>query len=191
MVAQAKFEEEEDERELSERRAELLQQNRDEVAKVREETADAVIDAAKQFALDRRREQAKTTKQATVEWKKEQAKNAAEHLKHARQHRAEAEATRAHAKKLREQIVLQRQKEANVAREATRKNKLIKDQMLLESGQGIKAVHDNIYRSKYVPQDSAEMLAQSPNAKFQPGLSSPGPTKSSMSERGAEQVSIS
>jgi hypothetical protein len=166
MVAQAKFEEEEYERELAERRAELLQQNREEVARVKEETADTVTDAAKQFALDRRRQVAKSTKQATSQWKKEQAKNTADHLKTARQNRAEAEATRAHTKKLREQIVQQRQKEANATREAARKNKLIKDQQLLESGQGIKAVHDSIYRSKYVPQESAEMLAQSPTAKF-------------------------
>ena len=193
MVAQAKFEEEQYELELAERRAELLAQNREEVARVREETADAVIDAAKQFALDRRKEQAKTTKAATSQWKKEQAKNTADHLKQARQNRAEAEATRAHTKKLREEIVKKRQKEAERQREASRKNKLLKDQQLLESGQGVKAVHDNIYRSKYVPQDSAEMLNQSPNAKYQlqQGNNSGAfsPTKSAISERSGERES--
>ena len=87
----------------------------------RRETADAVIDAAKQFALDRRKEQAKTTKAATSQWKKEQAKNTADHLKQARQNRAEAEATRAHTKKLREEIVKKRQKEAERQREAPTK----------------------------------------------------------------------
>jgi len=165
MVAQAKFEEEEYERELSERRAFMLQSNREEVQRVREETADSVIDASKQFALDRRRQVAQGTKKATAAWDSQRKKNTADHLKTARQNRAEAEATRAHAKKLREAIVLQRQKEANSKREAMKKNKLLKDQQALETGAGIKAVHDNIYRSKYVPQESAELLVQSPNAK--------------------------
>ena len=40
-----------------------------------------------------------------------------EHLRSARQHKAEAEASRAHAKKLREKLLLQRQKEAAASRE--------------------------------------------------------------------------
>ena len=102
-------------------------------------------------------------------------------------------ATRAHTKKLREEIVKKRQKEAERQREASRKNKLLKDQQLLESGQGVKAVHDNIYRSKYVPQDSAELLNQSPNAKYQlqQGNNSGAfsPTKSAISERSGERES--
>ena len=165
LVAACKLEEEEFERELADRRADILDQNRNEVLRIKEETADTVIDAAKQYALDRRREQAKGTKSAMAAWDQERKKNTAAHLKTAQKNRAEAEATRAHAKQLREAMVKQRQKEAQTARETTRRNKLAKDQALLESGAGIKAVHDNIYRSKYVPQESAEMLATSPTAK--------------------------
>jgi len=91
-------------------------------------------------------------------WRSQRSKNTDEHLKSARKNRAEAEATRAHAKKLREHLRLQRQKEANDAREARKRNKLAKDQQILESNTGVKAVHDGIYRAKYVPSDSAEYL---------------------------------
>ena len=52
------------------------------------------------------------------------------------------------------------------ARELMKRNKLARDQAMLESGAGVKAVHDSIYRSKYVPADSADLLTSSKNAKF-------------------------
>ena len=52
----------------------------------------------------------------------------------------------------------QRQKEAAASREATKRNKLAKDQQILEASQGVKQIHDGIYRAKYVPADSADYL---------------------------------
>lgn len=226
--AQAKYEEQEYEAELSERRAEILRSNQEEVARVKEETADAVIDASKQFALDRRRSIgarrrggggcarggcarggcarggcargarsavsrrmavraracAKTkrvcatcagrrppplaatgTKQDIDGWKSERGKNTAEHLKQARANREDAKASRAKAKQLREQIIRDRHREAGQARDLRNRNKLAKDQQLLESGAGVKAVHDGIYRAKYVPSDSADLLNTSKYGK--------------------------
>ena len=105
LVAEAKFEEEEFERELADRRAEILRENQKEVQRVRDETADEVIDAAKQFALDRRKLAAEATKQTVSVWRTQRSKNTADHLKSARANRADVEATRAHAKKLRERLV--------------------------------------------------------------------------------------
>ena len=157
-VAQAKFEEEEYEAELKNRRAEILRDNQAEVRRVREETADTVIDASKQFSLDRRRGVAAETKESVLGWKSARDKNTQDHLKSARQNRADAERSRAEAKKLRERLVMQKKQEAATARELMKRNKLVKDQQLLESGAGVKAVHDGIYRSKYVPSDSADYL---------------------------------
>ena len=165
MVAQAKFEEEEFEAELKERREELLAQNQEEVRRVREETADAVIDASKQYSLDKRRSVAAMTKDAVLGWRSARNKNTQDHLKSARANRADAEATRAHAKKLRERLVMQRKAEAAAARELMKRNKLARDQQILESGAGTKAVHDGIYRAKYVPSDSADYLTTSKYGK--------------------------
>lgn len=89
------------------------------------------------------------------------SKNTADHLKTARANRADAEASRAKAKELREKIMQQKQKEANAARELMKRNKLVREQALLDSGAGVKAVHDNLYRAKYVPADSATLLETS------------------------------
>ena len=98
-------------------------------------------------------------------WRSQRSRNTQDHLKSARANRADAEATRAHAKKLRERLVLQRQKEASVTREAMKRNKLTKDQAMLETGANVKAVHDGIYRAKYVPSASADYLASSKYGK--------------------------
>ena len=131
---------------------------------MRAETASAVTDAAKQVALDKRRSLAATTKSDKANWE-EHAKNNADHLKAAKANRAAAEASRAKAKMLREKITAQRQKEASATREAQKRNKLAKDQQILEAGQATKQVHDSIYRAKYVPQESAEMLEKSKYGK--------------------------
>ena len=88
-----------------------------------------------------------------------------QHLKSARANRADAEATRAKAKALRDKIVQQRQKDANAERERTKRNKLARDQSMLEQGQGVKAVHDGIYRAKFVPSQSAELLEKAKYGK--------------------------
>jgi len=165
LVAEAKFEEEEFERELADRRADILRENQKEVQRVRDETADEVIDAAKQFALDRRKLVAEATKQTVSVWRTQRSKNTADHLKSARANRADVEATRAHAKKLRERLVAQRQKEAQSARETMKRNKLAKDQLTLETGAGVKQLHDSMYRAKYVPSDSADYLTTSKYGK--------------------------
>lgn len=164
-VAQAKFEEEEYEAELRERRAEILKDNQREVQRVKEQTADTVIDASKQFALDRRRTLAERTKEHVSKWAMERAANTKDHLKSARTHKAEAEATRSHAKKLRERLLQQRKADAAAAREIVKRNKLARDNALLEAGAGVKALHDGIYRAKYVPSDSADYLTTSKYGK--------------------------
>jgi hypothetical protein len=165
LVAEAKFEEEEYERELAERREQILRENQAEVQRVREETADAVIDASKQYALDRRRGIATATKEQISLWRASRSRNTQDHLRSARANRADAEATRAHAKKLREQLVQQRQKEVQAAREAMKRNKLSKEQQTLEAGANVKAMHDGMYRSRYVPQESADYLNTSKYGK--------------------------
>ena len=179
-VAQAKFEEEEYERELATRRQEILRENQAEVRRVKEETSDAVTDASKQFALDRRRSLAERTKEHVSKWRESRAQNTSEHLKSARKNRADAEATRAHAKKLREKLAQQRKQDADAAREKMKRNKLQRDNMLLEAGQTTRQIHDSIYRSKYVPQDSADYLV---NSKYGKSTTAGGgnPTASSVS----------
>jgi hypothetical protein len=180
IVAQQKYEEEEFKQELAEFRAFSLQERQQAVQRVREETARSVTDASKEFALERRKQVANSTKSAKAQWGKEERKNTDEHLRTARKNRADAEASRAHAKKLRERIIAQRQKEASAAKEAMRRNKLVRDQMALDQGAGVKAVHDSIYRAKYVPPDSADLLATSKYGRvLHDGPTSPSsPTKS-------------
>lgn len=60
LVAQCKLEEAEYEAELAHRRGRILKDNQAEVQKVRDETATAVTDASKQYALERRRLVAKS-----------------------------------------------------------------------------------------------------------------------------------
>lgn len=42
-----------------------------------------------------------------------------------------------------------------------KRNKLNKDQQTLESGANVKALHDGMYRARFVPQESAEYLEKS------------------------------
>ena len=164
-VAQCKFEEEEYQKEMERRRAEILREKKEEVQRVREETNEAVIKESKQFAIDRRKNQALGTKDTVASWKSERSSNTATHLKSARANRADAEASRQKAKKLREELVLRRQQEAREAREASKKNQQRKDQLTIQQGLGMKTVHDGIYKAKYVPQSSAEYLESSKYGK--------------------------
>ena len=135
IVAQCKEEEEEFEAYLEQRRAQILKSNQEEVQRVKAETAAAVTDAAKQFALDQRRSLASKTKDAKSSWEKEHKKKTEEHLRAAKANAEEARARKEKTKALRDKITAQRQKDAAATRELQKRNKLARDQFTLESGQ--------------------------------------------------------
>ena len=140
LVAQCKLEEAEYEAELAHRRGEILRENQEEVKKVRSETADAVIDAAKQFALEQRRNQAKATKTDLSRWGAERSANTAFHLKTARTNRADAKATREHAKRMREKLQQERLQQAQAQRLAQKERITSKKANLEQIGGGLKMV---------------------------------------------------
>jgi hypothetical protein len=158
LVAQCKLEEEMFEAELKAKREAIMEGNRQEVQKVRSETADAVIEASKQYALERRRGIASATKSAMAMWKRERSANTADHLRTARTNRADAQASRAQAKKLREQLVAQRKKEALEQRSALKAAREAKERQREKIGGSIKTNHDDMYHAKFVPADSAELF---------------------------------
>ena len=161
LVAQCKLEEAEYEAELAHRREEILLQNQAEVQKVRAETADTVIDASKQFALDQRRGLAKMTKQATTAWKNERSANTAHHLKVARTNRADAQATRATAKKLREELIASRRRDAAQQRAVAKAAREEKEKQREGLSGGIRTNHDEMYHAKFVPAGSADLFEDS------------------------------
>jgi len=158
MTAKAKQEELDYERELAGVRAKLLQDNKAEVEKVRAETADEVIDAAKEFAFEQRKSLAFTTKAAEAAWKDERSQHTKSHLDKAKANKADAIASRQKAKQLREEIATTRREVANAARKQQQSNKEQKDKIIMFSAGGIKDTHDQIYRKKFVPQDAASKL---------------------------------
>mmetsp|Transcript_14210 Transcript_14210/g.36853 ORF Transcript_14210/g.36853 Transcript_14210/m.36853 type:complete len:334 (+) Transcript_14210:2-1003(+) len=161
MVAQCKLEEAEYEAELAHRRGQILSENQAEVQRVRNETADSVIDAAKQFALEQRRDLARSTKHETAAWRSERSANTAYHLKTARTNRAAAQASRSQAKQLREKLIAQRQRDAAAQRAARTSARETKERLKEQLGGGIKSNHDDMYHAKYVPAGSAELYSQS------------------------------
>lgn len=161
MTAIAKQEELDYERNLREVRDKLKADNIAEVQKVRSETADEVIDAAKEFAFEQRKSLAFATKAAEAAWKDERAAHTKAHLAKARANRADAVASRQKAKELRDEIVTSRQVVANAARKQQQSNKEAKDKTIMFAAGGIKDTHDTIYKKKYVPKSAAEALQSS------------------------------
>uniref|UniRef100_A0A7S2HSP6 Uncharacterized protein n=1 Tax=Haptolina brevifila TaxID=156173 RepID=A0A7S2HSP6_9EUKA len=161
MAAKTKQEELDYERELAGVRSKLLQDNKSEVEKVRNETADEVIDASKEFAFEQRKSLAFTTKAAEAAWKDERNVNTKNFLAKAHANKADAQASRAKAKELREEIEATRREVANVARKQQQSNKEQKDKIIMFASGGIKDTHDQIYRKKYVPTDAANKLQNS------------------------------
>ena len=161
LVAQCKLEEAEYEAELAHRRGQILLENQAEVQKVRDETADAVIDASKQFALERRRNLAKATKTDKQSWWQERSQNTLFHLGTAKKHRDDARQTRERAKKLRESLVEQRKAQAAEQRAAQKAQREAKAQHRVQLGGGLKRNHDEMYHAKFVPSGSADLYAQS------------------------------
>lgn len=139
-------------------RAKLLMDNKAEVEKVRAETADEVIDAAKEFAFEQRKSLAFTTKAAEAAWRDERDVHTKSHLAKAKANKADAIASRQKAKQLKEEIAMTRREVANAARKQQQSNKEQKDKIIMFSTGGIKDTHDQIYRKKYVPQDAAAKL---------------------------------
>ena len=161
MTAIAKQEELDYERNLREVRDKLKADNIAEVQKVRAETADEVIDAAKEFAFEQRKSLAFATKAAEQAWRDERSAHTKAHLAKARANKADAVASRQKAKELRDEIVTSRQVVANAARKQQQSNKEAKDKTIMFAAGGIKETHDTIYKKKYVPKAAAEALVQS------------------------------
>jgi len=161
MTAIAKQEELDYERNLREVRDKLKQDNIAEVQKVRQETADDVIDAAKEFAFEQRKSLAFATKAAEAAWRDERAAHTKAHLAKARNNKADAIASRQKAKELREEIVTSRQVVANAARKQQQSNKEAKDKTIMFAAGGIKDTHDTIYKKKFVPKAAADALQNS------------------------------
>ena len=158
MTAIAKQEELDYERNLREVRDKLKADNIAEVQKVRSETADEVIDAAKEFAFEQRKTLAFATKAAEAAWKDERNAHTKAHLAKARANRADAVASRQKAKELRDEIVTSRQVVANAARKQQQSNKEAKEKTVMFSAGGIKETHDTIYKKKFVPKSAADAL---------------------------------
>jgi len=158
MTAIAKQEELDYERNLREVRDKLREDNIAEVQKVRTETADEVIDAAKEFAFEQRKSLAFATKAAEQAWKDERSAHTKAHLAKARANKADAVASRNKAKELRDEIVTSRQVVANAARKQQQSNKEAKDKTIMFAAGGIKDTHDTIYKKKFVPKSAAEAL---------------------------------
>lgn len=168
MTAKAKQEELDYERELAGVRQKLLQDNKAEVEKVRAETADEVIDAAKEFAFEQRKSLAFSTKAAEAAWKDERAQHTKAHLAKAKANKAEAEASRAKAKALREEIVTSRQQIAGAARKQQQSNMEQKQKIIMFAAGGVKDTHDTVYKKKFVPADAAKQLQASKYATSVP-----------------------
>ena len=161
MTAIAKQEELDYERNLREVRDKLKADNIAEVQKVRAETADEVIDAAKEFAFEQRKSLAFATKAAEAAWKDERNAHTKAHLAKARANKADAIASRQKAKELRDEIVTSRQVVANAARKQQQSNKEAKDKTVMFAAGGVKDTHDTIYKKKFVPKAAAEALTTS------------------------------
>ena len=158
MTAIAKQEELDYERNLREVRDKLKADNIAEVQKVRQETADEVIDAAKEFAFEQRKSLAFATKAAEAAWKDERNAHTKAHLAKARANKVAAIASRQKAKELRDEIITSRQVVANAARKQQQSNKEAKDKTIMFAAGGIKETHDTIYKKKFVPKAAAEAL---------------------------------
>ena len=161
MTAIAKQEELDYERNLREVRDKLKEDNIREVRKVRQETADEVIDAAKEFAFEQRKALAFSTKAAEAAWRDERHAHTKAHLAKARANKADAMASREKAKELREEIKTSRQVVANAARKQQQSNKEAKEKTIMFAAGGVKDTHDTIYKKKFVPKAAAEALTNS------------------------------
>ena len=161
MTAKAKQEELDYERELAGVRQKLLQDNKAEVEKVRNETSDEVIDASKEFAFEQRKSIAFATKAAEAAWNDERKAHTKAHIAKAKANKADAEASRAKAKQLREEIAQTRREVANAARKQQQSNMEQKAKIIMFSAGGVKDTHDQIYKKKYVPADAAAKLTGS------------------------------
>jgi hypothetical protein len=161
MTAKAKQEELDYERELAGVRQKLLQDNKAEVEKVRNETSDEVIDASKEFAFEQRKSIAFATKAAEAAWNDERKAHTKAHIAKAKANKADAEASRAKAKQLREEIAQTRREVANAARKQQQSNMEQKAKIIMFSAGGVKDTHDQIYKKKYVPADAAERMTGS------------------------------
>lgn len=161
MTAKAKQEELDYERELAGVRQKLLQDNKAEVEKVRAETADEVIDAAKEFAFEQRKSLAFSTKAAEAAWKDERNQHTKAHLAKAKANKADAEASRAKAKALREEITTSRQQLAGAARKQQQSNMEQKQKIIMFAAGGVKDTHDTVYRKKFVPAEAAQQMSGS------------------------------
>ena len=161
MTALVKQEEVDYARNLRDVRLRQRQQNRAQAQRVREETADAIIDGSKGYAFEQRSCLALSTRTAERVWREERDENTKSHLAKAKANKAAAEASRARAKQLRAQIEETRRREASRAREHQKAQKAQKDRQVVYSAGGIKDTHDTVYKRRYVPAGAAESMLSS------------------------------
>lgn len=128
---------------------------------VRAATADEVIDGAKRFAFEQRKQAATSTRTAQQTWREERRAEERNHLAKARANKAAAEASRKRAKELRERLEISRRAEATTAREKQRRDKMEKERAIVYAAGGIRDTHDALYRERYVSEDEATAMTTS------------------------------
>jgi len=160
-TAKCKEESAESEAALALARDRILQENRAEVALIKEQTSDEVTNSAKAFSYQQRKEIAAATKAAEQLWKDTRQNHTNEFLGVANKHKDDVKSTRTKAKQMKEEVISVRQQQASAARS---KQQLLQQQhkrMQEEDGMYAKSVHDSMYRGKYVNADAAAQLQQS------------------------------
>lgn len=146
------------------KKREILEQNRKEVAEVKKQTDDHVTDASKKVFYEQRKSQAENTRLAEEAWVSERNQKTGDFIAKAKANKEEAAATRARAKAIREEIVVNRQKEAAKMRKEQTEIKEIIEKTATMSANGVKGTHDKLYRQKFVSAEVAARMSQSPYA---------------------------
>jgi len=146
------------------KKREILEANRREVAEVKKQTDDHVTDASKKVFYEQRKSLAEHTRLAEEAWVSERNQKTGDFIAKAKANKQDAADSRARAKAIREQIVADRQKEAAKMRKEQTEIKEILEKTAVMSATGVKGTHDKLYRDKYVSAEAAARMQQSPYA---------------------------
>jgi len=146
------------------KRKEILAANRREAAEIKKQTDEHVTEASKKVFFEQRKSLALTTRRASEAWISEKNQKMGDHMAKAKANKEEAAATRARAKAIREEIVHNRHKEAAKMRREQTEIKEIIEKTAAMSANGVKGIHDKLYRGKYVSAEDAARVQQSPLA---------------------------
>jgi len=146
------------------KKREILEANRREVAEIKKETDDHVTDASKKVFYEQRKSLAENTRLAEEAWVSERNQKTGDFIAKAKANKEEAAATRARAKQIREEIILKRQAEASKMRKEQGEIKEILEKTAIMSATGVKGTHDKLYKNKFVSAEAAQKMLQSPYA---------------------------